>query len=354
MIRTERGLVHLIGSVPLASTDDVFRTLATTLGDRLSRMPDGETGERLRWIWWQRTMLERHPAMEIDRDTPPIEIRQWDGVVLRRSELFRLRPGVDADAVEFSTGYAEAALESWSRFEALRRAGVVPAGMRFQFCLPTPMSSAFMYVSPRSHDDYMRAYERALLRALAAIVAKVPAADLSIQWDICQEVLVFETYFVSRPADYKERVFALLARLGAAVPPGVELGYHLCYGSPADQHLVMPRDTAILTEIANAIFARASRPVDFLHLPVPRERDDVAYFEPLRALRRPATTRLYLGLIHWDDAIGDRRRIDAARHVVTDFGIASECGWGRTDPTHVPGLLESHRQAADYLSALPR
>jgi hypothetical protein len=218
--------------VPLASTEDVFRTLAGALGDRLSRMPDGETGERRRWIWWQRAMLERHPAMEVDRDVAPIEIRQWDGTLLRRSELFRLRSGVDPDAVDFPTGYAEAALDSWSRFDALRRAAVVPAGMRFQVCLPTPMSSAFMYVSPRSHDDYMRAYERALLAALREIVAKVPAADLSIQWDICQEVLVFETYFASRPADYKERVFALLARLGTAVPIGVELGYHLCYGGP--------------------------------------------------------------------------------------------------------------------------
>ena len=112
----------------------------------------------------------------------------------------------------------------------------------------------------------------------------------------------------------------------------------------------MPRDTAILTEIGNAIFARARRSVDFLHLPVPRERgDDIAYFEPLRELRRPAATRLYLGLIHWDDAAGDRRRIDTARRVVPTFGIASECGWGRTEPTRLPGLLESHRQAADYL-----
>ena len=181
----------------------------------------------------------------------------------------------------------------------------------------------------------------------------MPARDLSIQWDICQEVLVFETYFASRPADYKERVFALLARLGAAVPIGVELGYHLCYGSPADEHLVMPRDTAILTEIGNAIFARATRPVDFLHLPVPRERDDVAYFAPLRELPLPAATRLYLGLIHWNDAAGDRRRIDAARRVVSAFGIASECGWGRTDPTRLNGLLESHRQAADYLVSRP-
>ena len=354
MIVAEPGLVHLIGSVPLASTEEVFRTLATTLGDRLSRMPDGETGERRRWIWWQRAMLERHPAMEIDRATPPIEIRQWDGVVLRRSELFRLRSGVDPDTVDFPTGYAEAALESWSRFDALRRAGVIAAGTRFQVCLPTPMSSAFMYVSPRSHDDYMRAYERALLAALTAIVTTLPAADLSIQWDICQEVLVFEGYFASRPSDYKERVFALLARLGTAVPVGVELGYHLCYGSPADQHLVMPRDTAILTEIANAIFARARRPVDFLHLPVPRERDDTAYFEPLRELNQPAATRLYLGLIHWNDGPGDRRRIDAARHTVPNFGIASECGWGRTDPSHLPGLLASHRHAADYLSSLRR
>jgi hypothetical protein len=352
MIQRRAGLVHLVGSVPLASADDVFRTLTRVLGNRLSRMPDGETGERGRWIWWQRTMLERHPAMEVDRETAPIEIRQWDGSLLRRSELFRLRPGVNPDAVDFDTGYAEAALDSWTRFEALRRAGVIAEGVSFQVCLPTPMSSAFMYVSPRSHDDYMCAYERAMLRALAGIVSNIPAAELSIQWDICQEVLVFESYFVSRPDDYKERVFALLARLGGAVPPGVELGYHLCYGSPADQHLVMPRDTAILTEIGNAIFAHAARPVDFLHLPVPRERDDVAYFTPLRDLRLPAATRLYLGLIHWDDAAGDRRRIDTARSVIPSFGVASECGWGRTDPSRLPGLLESHRAAADYLMTL--
>ena len=33
-----------------------------------------------------------------------------------------------------------------------------------------------------------------------------------------------------------------MARLGNAVPAGVETGYHLCYGTPNDEHLVMPRD----------------------------------------------------------------------------------------------------------------
>ena len=344
-----RGLAHLVGSVPLASTEQVLRTLAASLGDLLRRMPDGETGERRRWIWWQRTMLERHPAMEVDRAAGLLELRQWDGTLLRRSELLRLRPGVDPATVDFPTGYAEAAQESWAVFAQLRQAGVLPDGLRFQVCLPTPMSSAWMYVSPRSHDTYLPAYERALLRALADIAAAVPAAALSIQWDICQEVLVYEDYFPGRPADYKARIVALLGRLGDAVPRDAELGYHLCYGSPADQHLVMPRDTTILMELATAILERVRRPVDFLHVPVPKDRDDHAYFAPLAGVRVPDATRLYLGLIHHDDLGGDRRRIDAARAVVPAFGVATECGWGRTDPARIDSLLASHRHAVDYL-----
>ncbi len=345
-----RGLAHLIGSVPLATTEAVFRTLAGSLGDLLTRVPDGETGERRRWVWWQRTMLERHPAMEVDREAGLLELRQWDGSLLRRSELLRFKDGVDPGTVAFETGYAGAALDSWRIFERLRRDGVLADGVRFQVCLPTPMSSACMYVSPRAQEAYLATYERALLRALREIVASVPLAALSIQWDICQEVLVYENYFPTRPPDYKERIAALLGRLGDAVPIGVELGYHLCYGSPADQHLVMPKDTAILTELANAIFARVQRPVDFLHLPVPRERDDTAYFLPLHSLRLPSPTRLYLGLIHHADEHGDRRRIATARTVTPRFGVATECGWGRTDPARVSGLLDSHRRAVAWLT----
>ena len=345
-----RGLAHLVGSVPLESAEAVFRKVGGALGFELASVPDGETGERRRWIYWQRTMLERHPAMEVDPEAGLLELRQWDGSLLRRAELLRLRPGVDPDAVEFPTGYAEAAATSWPIFERLRAEGVFPSATRFQVCLPTPMSSAFMYVSPRSHEAYLPAYERALLSALRRIVAFVPPADLAIQWDICQEVLVFESYFPTRPADYKERVFSLLGRLGQAVPAGVELGYHLCYGSPADQHLVMPKDAGILAEIAAAILFRVPRRVDFLHLPVPQHRDDAAYVAPLRGLTVPAETRLYLGLIHHGDGPGDRRRIDAARTVVPAFGVATECGWGRGDPGRVDGLLDSHRDAVRYLT----
>ena len=343
------GGVHLVGSVPLADAETVFRTVAATVGPYLRRIPDGETGERRRWIWFQRTMLESHPDMELDPTVPLFALRQWDGRVLRETPLLRLRPGLDPEAVIFETGYAAAARASYRVFRRLRSVGVIPAGVRFQVCLPTPMASAYMYVSPKAREAYVVAYERALMRALGDIVASIPGGDLAIQWDVCQEVLIHEGFFTDRPADYDRRITAQLARLGDAVPARVELGYHLCYGSPADEHLVMPRDTAILVEIASGFREVLRRRVDFLHLPVPKERTDADYFRPLARLTGFDESALYLGLIHHDDAKGDVARIEAARAFVKIFGVASECGWGRTDPERVSDLLMSHRAAAEFI-----
>ncbi len=336
--------VHLIGSVPLPDAETVFRTVAHELGPYLARIPDGETGDRHRWIWWQRQMLLNHPAMELDRDAPPFELRQWDGAVIRTTDWLRFKPGVDPATVTFDTGYAAAARESYDTFRRLRGAGDIPPRARFQVCLPTPMASGYMYVSPTSLTAYLPAYERALLAALQEIADAIPRQDLSVQWDVCQEVLVFENYFPHRPPDYRDTTLAMLARLGDAVPGDVECGYHLCYGSPRDEHLVMPADTAILVDIAQGVLGRLHRRMDFLHLPVPQDRSDDAYFAPLANLVLPSESMLYLGLIHHADASGNRARIDAAHKVVPRFGIATECGWGRTDPARVPGLLAAHKQ----------
>jgi methionine synthase II (cobalamin-independent) len=285
--------------------------------------------------------------MEIDTDAEPLVLTQWDGKVVRTTELVRFRPGVDPANVTFETGYAKAAIDSYGVFKRLRAEGVIPSGVRFQVCLPTPMASGFMYVSPAALDDYLPAYERALLEALDDILAAIAHEDLSIQWDVCQEVLVWEDYFPHRPADYKTQILDELARLGDAVPADVEMGYHLCYGTPKDEHLVMPVDTAKLVEIANGIVERLGRAMDFIHLPVPRERVDAAYFAPLKGLKTAAETALYLGLIHHGDHDGDLARIAAARKAVPRFGISTECGWGRTDPARVPGLIAAHRRVME-------
>lgn len=339
--------VHLIGSVAMGSAEEVFRALSAELGPWLVRIPDGETGERHRWIYFQREMLLRHPDMEIDADADPLVLTQWDGKVVRTTELVRFKPGVDPATVTFETGYAKAAIDSYGVFKRLRAEGTIPPGVRFQVCLPTPMASGFMYVSPAALGDYLPAYERALLKALDDILAAIAHEDLSIQWDVCQEVLVWEDYFPHRPEDYKTRILDELARLGDRVPADVEMGYHLCYGTPKDEHLVMPVDTANLVEIANGIVERLGRAMDYIHLPVPRERVDAAYFAPLKGLKTAADTALYLGLIHHGDHDGDMARIAAARKAVPRFGISTECGWGRTDPARVPGLIAAHRKVME-------
>ena len=343
---------HLVGSVPLPDAETVFRTVSAALGSHLRRITDGETGRRGRWIWFQREMLEQHPAMEIDTDEPPYALYQWDGQLLRETPYIRFRAGVDPTLVEFPTGYAEAALESFGLYTRLRDEGVIGTNTRFQVSLPTPMATAYMYLSPAARDSYIPAYERSLVAALGQILDTTPHDRLSIQWDVCQEVLLFEGYFPHRPADYRDQVFAELGRLGAAVPDTVDLGYHLCYGSPRDEHLVMPKDMGILVEIANGIAANLDRRLDFIHMPVPQDRTDEAYFRPLDGLRLPGGAEVILGLIHYDDAAGDRARSDTARGFLPSFGVATECGWGRTDPARVPGLLESHRRAVQYLNAV--
>jgi hypothetical protein len=337
----------LIGSVPLDSSEQVFRRLSAELGPHLGRMPDGETGERSRWVYFQRQMLLDHPAMEIDPTVPPYQFVQWDGKVVREIEQARFRPGTDPDKVAFETGYDRAALASWDVFKGLRDAGTIAPQTRFQVCLSTPHASGYLYVSGPARQTYFAVYERALKAALANIAKAIPAGDLSIQWDVCQEVLAFENYFKDRPADYKKQTFDMLGRLGDAVPAGIELGYHLCYGSPRDEHLVQPRDTALLVEMLEGIAAATRRRIDFFHIPVPKGRTDEAYYAPLKAWKRQAGTKLYLGLLHHDDDAGDTTRIAVARKFVDDFGLSAECGWGRTEPGRLPGLLKGHRVAAE-------
>ena len=114
------------------------------------RVSDGETGERARWIYWQRTKVTAHPAMEVAADEDKARIHQWD---------------------------------------------------------------------------------------------------------VCPVVLASEDYFPDRPESYKEDITGMLARLGNAVPEPVELGYHVCYGTPNDEHVDMPTGLANTVEIAHGILA---------------------------------------------------------------------------------------------------
>ena len=91
---------------------------------------------------------------------------------------------------------------------------------------------------------------------------------------------------------------------------------------------------------------RSAAPSSFLHLPVPIERDDAAFFAPLAELALHPETELFLGLVHHEDGTeGALRRIAAARPALAGlaaFGIATECGFGRGPAERTAPLLGLH------------
>ena len=336
---------HLVGSINFDDAETTIRTAAEHLGDRLKRIPDGEVGERFHWIVFQADRLGAAAGIERVGDTP-IPLRMLD------MRPVRIADGVRAEDLELPPlGYAEAALASWEVFSRLKREGVVPVGTRFQVSLPTPLGVIGSFVFAPDRADFEPVYEAALAAELRQILDAIPHEQLAIQWDAALEFAMLEglAAYTGDRYEWFDDVWAgtseRLARQIDRVPADVEVGVHLCYGDVAEKHFVEPGDTAVLTRFANLVVETARRPLTWLHLPVPIERDDDAYVAPLAGLELPEVTELYLGLVHREDgAEGAARRIETAqRHVRGPFGVATECGFGRApEGTTVP-LFEAHR-----------
>ena len=339
----------LVGSINLPDAEHTFRAAAETLGAHLRRLPDGEPGERFHWIVFQPDVLGRAAGIERVGEEP-VRIRTSDVRPLRIAE------GVDPATIELPPlGYAAAARDSYARFVRLRAEGVIPKHLRFQVSLPTPLSVIQSFVVPESRAAFTPLYTAAIFRELAEILAEIPHHDLAIQWDCALEFALIERAGVGASAveTVEERaalwddLIARGAEQAARVPEAVELGYHLCYGDVAEKHFVEPTDTANLVAFANRLAAAAPRSLTWVHLPVPIERDDDAYFAPLGELALAPETELFLGLVHREDgAAGAERRIATALRHVSAFGVATECGIGRApDGVTVP-LFEAHAAVA--------
>jgi hypothetical protein len=309
--------VHLVGSVPLGSNSDVFRTTGEILGDRLQRVPDGETGKRSDWIRWQLDVLTATHGLEPAPPNPNAYV-QHPHVQVREG----WQPG---DILFGPLGYAQAAKDSYAEFARLREQGAIPRSYRFQVSLPTPLAVVTAFVARKDRVALEPAYARRLLAELDEITTAIPHEDLAVQWDVAIEIGILEGMIPSHLVDPRDEILDRLVRLGNRVPEAVELGYHLCYGDAGHRHFKQPEDTGLVVEVANALSAAVQRPIQWIHLPVPRDRSDEAYVAPLQNLRLHPETKLYLGLVHYTDGVdGTRRRIEAARRIRSDFGVATE------------------------------
>ena len=138
----------------------------------------------------------------------------------------------------------------------------------------------------------------------------------------------------------KEAALESVIRLSSHVEKDVHLGYHLCYGDIQHKHFMEPPDMSLLVEFGNELLQRVgpSHHVEWMHMPVPKDRTDTAYVQALVELK---DVNLLLGLIHANDEEGTKKRIEVAQSVYSrPFGIATECGIGRTSREDFESILK--------------
>jgi hypothetical protein len=106
-------------------------------------------------------------------------------------------------------------------------------------------------------------------------------------------------------------------------------------GDMEHKHWMEPRSLQAVTDRALALLSHTSHQISYFHCPVPLSAMPhlTAYLAPLRDLYpalRDHGCELYLGLVHAGDLEGTQARIEEAQKVAPEFGVATECGLGRT------------------------
>ena len=339
--------VHLVGSVPLKNAREVFETLSATLGTRLKRVPDGETGERSDWITWLEPVFARNPALE--KSDELFRIHATGTARIR----YRLKPGRSVNDVRFDNlFYADVAKQSYADFAGLKRAGKITPDLKFQIDLVPAHSVIWLFLQDDLHQPLDPVFNAALRREIDKIAAALPHDQIAIQFDVASAVFARlqrgepNAYGKNR-AEMLARFSRILADLAERVPADIELLFHFCYGDSNHKHVVEPVDMRDMVDVANRLSTDVARSIQLIHMPVPRDRSDDAYFAPLSDLRLKRETELSLGLVHFTDGVaGTRRRLVAAERHVKAFSIATECGFGRRDPKTIPELLRIHAEIA--------
>ena len=143
--------VHFVGSICLPDATTVFSQLCTSLPGRLRRIPDGETGRRQRFVYFQHQVFADCPFVLLPRF--PIATESFEPP----------SPGaVKLRAIE----YDDHALSSYTVFSKLRAEGVIPPNIRFEVSLPTPINVLGNLIEPAWRSTVEPIYEAAFLTAL--------------------------------------------------------------------------------------------------------------------------------------------------------------------------------------------
>src|SRR4051794_20735488 len=340
--------VHFNGSVNLPDGETVMREISSRIPTGVRRMTDGETGERNYWISFQVEKFMQMPELE----TVTSGIFYETGPDAPEMPQLRLAAGATAESINWpNLGYADEYTKSFATFDDLQQRGTIPAAVRMQLQYPTPLASMAGTIAAEDLPTVAPAYERALFADLDTALERLPHDRIAVQWEIAVELGALEGAMgVTMPM---EQIAPGIVRCLDRVPADVPVGLHLCYGDYGHQHWKQPESLQMQVDLVNAVTSGAGRRLDFVSFTVPQDRDDSAYFEPLRGLRTGSDTELNFALVPYhpaDQAPGTTarqiERVDAALATsaggAREWGICTECGMGRVDAADVPELLDLH------------
>lgn len=343
---------YLTGSINQPTVADAFRFVgiklqgAATGETRVSRVPDGEPGNRANWV------LTQTPHF---LDNPTLDVVEVDG---RR--VARLRPGTTAADVAFpGFDYQDHAIASYELFRAARARGELAADSKFLVSIPTPFNAVNFFVEFGSQVEVARAYEKPLKDSVDAIQDTIPHRDLVIQWDLPIEDATIEGWFPNPYRDFEE-IYAVTARAASWVHDDVELTFHLCYGDskfgaspfmgdPPDDEAaarggrhIYPRDASVIVAVANGLSRHVARRIDAFQAATVTTWNKLAHWQPLASLAIEPETEFYLGLVHAEDgAAGARYRAALAAKFLDRFGLSTECGLGRHSPEQLDAVTDA-------------
>ncbi|KAK6366407.1 hypothetical protein LTR64_008422 [Lithohypha guttulata] len=364
--------VHLCGSLPFESAQESFEQIGSALGDYLYRLPDGETNDgRQIWLLCQSGLFEggrpelMHPDLKV----------MFSHLATKGAsdKAAQAEQALDYEAIlqDFQPNYDTWAIESYRIFKQLKESGKLAQHLKFQVSVPTPLAVVTLLIAVNHRSAIEPIYTRKLRECILRMQAEIPHQDLAIQWDCAAEIAMIENvpgyagmlpeFFVphfEKGADVQAEAVTRMIDLASWIDADVELGYHLCYGDLGHQPFKQATDVSVLADVIETLCSNIDRSLEFVHIPVPLN-EVKTYLQPLtpRALKMltERKTHLFLGLVNGNREQEVHEAIEVARKLFVNipaseqlrWGIASQCGIGRTPKEEAEGVVNITRRLAE-------
>jgi len=330
-----------VGSIPAATAEEAMTEAVGELGPFLRALPDGETGDRDRWIAGTIEGFRRNPDLVVRREG------DWSDY--KRQLNYSVRRGHRLTGEDLDVRLYRPFRDSRGIFQRLR-ADSGRTDLAFQVGVPGDFDLAMFTLGPLRALRHRGAFTAATVREVARIHAEA-GVDVVFQLEMPAELVL-----VTKAPRVLRGVLASLMARGVArlidrSPQDARFGVHLCLGDLGHKALGRMRDADPVVRLANAIASAwpAGHPLEYLHAPLAAGENppplDPAFYRPLARLRLPERTRFVAGFLH------ERRSIDQVRRILemveSQYGrsvdVAAACGLARRGHDNA---LATMRQAA--------